>query len=104
MAPTEAIDARMSCRAYTDEPLGEATLNKLQDYVDGLCKDSGLRFVLVGPANGGAELKLSSRMFASDLGTYLALIGPDDNDTRERFGYFGEKFVLFATTLGLGTC
>ncbi|MBO7673579.1 MAG: hypothetical protein J6S63_01060 [Atopobiaceae bacterium] len=104
MTNTEAIDTRISCRAYTDEPLDEGTLDKLRTYVDELVAESGLRFVLVGPSDGGATLKLSGRMFSGNVSTYLALIGPDDNDTRERFGYYGEKFVLYATTLGLGTC
>ena len=104
MTNMEAIDARFSCRAFVDEPLGEATLGKLQACVDELRKESGLRFVLVGPSNGGGRLKLSGRMFTGAVSTYLALIGPDNNETRERFGYYGEKFVLYATTLGLGTC
>ena len=33
MTLTEAIDTRISCRAYTDEPLSETLLNKLRDYV-----------------------------------------------------------------------
>jgi hypothetical protein len=104
MTNTEAIDARISCRAYRNEPLSEDALSKLRTCVDGLREESGLRFVLVGPTDGGPTLKLSGRMFTGNVSTYLALIGPDDNDTRERFGYFGEKFVLYATTLGLGTC
>lgn len=104
MTPYEAIDKRISCRAYEDRPLDEATLGELQSCVDRLCEESSLRFVLVGPAAGGASLKLAKRMFTGAVSTYLALIGADDDDTRERFGYFGEKFVLYATTLGLGTC
>ena len=42
MTLAEAIDTRISCRAYTDEPLSEALLNTLQDYVDALCEESGL--------------------------------------------------------------
>lgn len=104
MTNMEAIDARFSCRAYVDEPLNATTLCKLRGRVDELCQESGLRFVLVGPSDGGAELKLSDRMFTGGVSTYLALIGPNNDDVRERFGYFGEKFVLFATMLGLGTC
>jgi len=104
MTNTEAIDARISCRAYKDEPLSEDTIGKLRAFVDDLVEESGLRFVLVSPAEGGATLKLGGRMFTGDVSTYLALIGPDDDATRERFGYFGEEFVLYATSLGLGTC
>ena len=104
MTSHEAIDVRISCRAYTNEPLDQHTLDELRGFVSELCEESGLRFVLVGPDEGGSGLKLSGRMFKGNVSSYLALIGPDENDTRERFGYFGEKFVLHATCLGLGTC
>ena len=104
MTSHEAIDVRISCRAYTNEPLDQHTLDELRGFVSEMCEESGLRFVLVGPDEGGSGLKLSGRMFTGNVSSYLALIGPDENDTRERFGYFGEKFVLHATCLGLGTC
>jgi len=58
----------------------------------------------VGPDDGGSELRLAARMFSGNVSSYVALIGPDDNASRERFGYVGEKLVLHATALGLGTC
>lgn len=104
MTPYEAIDARISCRAYTAEPLDQATLAELAELTARLSEESGLRLVLVGPDDGGPELRLAARMFSGNVSSYVALIGPDDNASRERFGYVGEKLVLHATTLGLGTC
>lgn len=104
MTPYEAIDARFSCRAYTAEPLDQATLAELAELTARLSEESGLRLVLVGPDDGGPELRLAARMFSGNVSSYVALIGPDDNASRERFGYVGEKLVLHATTLGLGTC
>lgn len=104
MTPYEAIDARFSCRCYADRPLETATLDELNALAENLSQEGDLRFVLVGPKDGGADLKLAPRMFSGTISTYLALIGPDDNDCRERFGYFGEKFVLHATGMRLGTC
>ena len=100
----EAIDARISCRAYTDKPLEQPVLDDLAALVKELGQESGLRVVLVGPSEGGAKLKLNGRMFKGSVSTYVALIGPDNNDCRERFGYFAEKLVLHATACGLGTC
>ena len=100
----QAIDQRFSCRAYATEPLDGATLDELRAVAARLSQESGLRFALVGPSEGGSDLKLAARMFAGSVSTYAALIGPDDNATRERFGYFGEQLVLHATALGLGTC
>lgn len=104
MTPYEAIDARISCRAYTAEPLDQATLAELAELTARLSEESGLRLVLVGPDDGGPELRLAARMFSGNVSSYVTLIGPDDNASRERFGYVGEKLVLHATTLGLGTC
>ena len=104
MSLYDAIDARFSCRAYADQPLGQDTIDQLRSFADELGKEGDLRFVVVGPAEGGASLKLNGRMFSGSVSTYVALIGPDDNETRERFGYFGEKLVLRATEFGLGTC
>lgn len=104
MTPYEAIDARISCRAYTAEPLDQATLAELAELTARLSEESGLRLVLVGPDDGGPELRLAARMFSGNVSSYVALIGPDDNASRERFGYVGEKLVLHATTLGLGSC
>lgn len=104
MTPMEAIEARISCRAYTDEPLDQGSLDELRAYTAELTRGTDLRFVIVGPAEGGARLKLVKRMFAGKVSTYAALIGPDNNITRERVGYLGEKLVLKATQMGLGSC
>lgn len=104
MALYDAIDERFSCRSYTDQPLDRATLEELGSYATMLGEEGDLRFVMVGPEDGGPQLELSRRMFTGTVSSYVALIGPDDNVTRERFGYYGEKLVLHATELGLGTC
>lgn len=104
MSLYDAIGARFSCRSYTGQPLDQATLDELATYAARLGEEGGLRFVMVGPEDGGAQLELSRRMFTGTMSSYAALIGPDDDATRERFGYFGEKLVLHATELGLGTC
>ena len=104
MTPMEAIEARISCRAYTDEPLSQDALDGLSAYAQELTSGTDLRFVIVGPSEGGAQLKLVKRMFTGKVSTYAALIGPDDNLTREKVGYLGEKLVLKATQMGLGSC
>ena len=104
MTPYEAIDARFSCRAYSDQPLDEQTIKELEAYAAEMSAQGDLRFVVVGPSAGGGALKLNKRMFSGTISTYVALIGPENNAVRERFGYFGEKLILHATALGLGTC
>lgn len=35
---------------------------------------------------------------------YIALIGKNSTDLQEKIGYYGERVVLYAQTLGLNTC
>lgn len=104
MTLIEAIEKRISCRAYTDQPLEQYIVDELSALSESLSQEGGIRVVLVGPSEGGADLKLNRRMFSGTISTYAALIGPDDDLTREKVGYFGEKLVLRATQLGLGSC
>ena len=104
MTLTEAIEKRISCRAYTDMQLDPSVFEELSELSETLSREGEIRIVLVGPADGGADLKLNGRMFSGTISTYAALIGPDDDLTRGKAGFFGEKLVLHATQLGLGTC
>lgn len=104
MTLMEAIETRISCRSYTDQPLDQETVDELTSLAADLSQEGGIRIVIVGPNNGGANLKLNGRMFNGTISTYAAIIGPDDHFTREKVGFFGEKLVLHATQLGLGTC
>lgn len=104
MSLYDAIETRISCRSYLDQPLDQATLDEIGACAASLSKEGDLRFVVVGPNDGGRELKLSGRMFTGGVSSYIALIGPDDDEVRERYGFFGEKLVLLATEMGLGTC
>ena len=100
----QAIDQRISCRAYREQPLTEDALDQLRACVDMANAEGGLRMVLVGPHEGGANLKLAAAMFSGQPSTYLALVAANDEASRDRLGYYGERVVLLATQLGLGTC
>jgi hypothetical protein len=104
-----AIDTRISCRSFADTPVEQETLDALQDSIDKANEESGLEFQLVGPrADGAAQdhpvLELSRRMFTNSPAHYIACVGPDTNLAREQIGYYGERIILTATMLGLGTC
>lgn len=98
----KSVENRISCRSYTNELVRPDDLQKLTDFIDGLRKESRLNIQLTHSAD--AELKLAGAMFSGTVHTYAALIGKDDALTAEKLGYFGEKLVLYATSLGLGTC
>lgn len=101
----EAIDARISCRSYQDRPMDDALFARLKDYIAELNSESGLNFQLYGPREGGQPaIEMNDKMFAGPVYCYAALVAPDDAVSGEKVGYYGEKLVLFATQLGLGTC
>lgn len=102
---TEAIDARFSCRAFADKPVEQGKFDQLQEYIDAINAEAGLSFQLYGPREGSTvAIDMNEGMFAGTVPCYAALVAPDDVVMGEKVGYYGEKFVLFATQLGLNTC
>lgn len=101
----EAIERRVSCRAYQDRRLDEGTLEKLSAYVEELDRASGLHIQLITAEEPGTQaVKLASMMFSGPVYTCAVLPGGDDPLSAEKVGYYGHSLVLYATRLGLGTC
>lgn len=108
-AITETITRRFSCRSYQELPLSNELCITLKNY---------LPSVSAGPFGGKANFQLVAAT-ANDnsgllaLGTYgfisgatAYIIGSIKNEGHnlEDFGYLMEKVILYATSLGLGTC
>lgn len=103
MTIREAIDVRHSVRAYTKRPIDGEIQKALEDEI-ALCNEkSGLsiRLVLNDPDTIKGLLTYGAFENADN---YIALIGPDTDDLYRLCGYFGERLVLLAETLGLSTC
>ena len=102
MTILEAIKARHAVRAYTDRPIEEEKVAALKDEIEKINNESGLRFMLF--TNEPEAFKAGQPHYGSFSGcrNYFALIGKKDDD--EKIGYYGERLVLFAQTLGLNTC
>lgn len=101
----EAIQQRTSRRTYLETPITKESIAKLNEMIDeanGQAK-LGLKLILEETAAFGKFTK-SYGMFKG-VRNYILLIGKkNDTDAREKLGYYGEKIVLLATQLGLGTC
>ncbi len=103
MTEWEAAQKRISCRAYRDAPLPEATVRLLEEKARALSEDSGIRICICADPEKPA-VKLSAAMFSGKVYCCAALIGGSDPLSAERIGYYGQALVLHATRLGLGTC
>lgn len=104
MTDLQAIRARSSRRSYLG-PLSPPELQTLTDLACTLCAQSGITFRLEANAPrlfGGFS---ASYGLFKGVHSFLVIYGPAEDDfLHEKAGYFGERFVLEATKMELGTC
>ena len=79
----------------------EAGLERLQEEIAACNKESGLDIQLVLDEPKAFDPKYGH---FEGVENYIALIGRKGEDLDEKCGYYGEKIVLFAQSLGLNTC
>ncbi len=98
----EVMRSRHSVRKYLDRPIEEEKAGALREEIGRITAESGLDFRLV---LNEPEVYRANRphygMF-SGCRNYFVLYGPKGAD--EKVGYYGERLVLFAQSLGLNTC
>ena len=104
MTIQEAIRERHSVRQYFDRPLEEQTAKLLEDAIEDINRESGLHIQLVKDEPKAFQTFLAHYGIFRGVSNYFALVGPDVDELDERCGYYGEKLVLLAQTLGLNTC
>ena len=103
----EVIKERLSIRSYKYIPIEENLKTNIMDYLENL----------EGPFNAKVRYKLIDIKTSEDnnikLGTYgmikgatffIAAATKQGEMSLEELGYELEKFILYATSLGLGTC
>ncbi len=101
---SEAIKERHSVRAYTDKKIEGEVLFALENKIAEINGESGLNVQLVlneEKAFGGRMARYGK---FSGVKNYIAMVGKKGADLSEKVGYYGQKLVLFAQTLGLNTC
>lgn len=105
MTLLEAIDQRRSSRVYLPEEITAEKVETLLTVMEECNAESGLHIQLVlnnGDAFNG--FRKSYGLF-SGVRNYIAVVGRTDMPhLLEKAGYYGERVVLEATRLGLGTC
>lgn len=104
MTEREAIKARHSVRAYTKRPIDGEVLETIEQEIRSINERSGLRITLCRNEPKAMTGLLAHYGAFENAENYFALIGPDTDDLFVRCGYWGERLVLLAETLGLNTC
>lgn len=100
----EALSARHSVRQYEERSIEEETLNKLEVFIREINLDSGLHIQLVKNEPKAFSGTLAHYGNFSGVNNYIAVVGKKSEKLEEDAGYYGQKIVLYAQTLGLNTC
>lgn len=102
MDALQAIRDRHSVRSYLDKPIEKDLREKLQAVIDECNKESGLHIQLVTDEPKAFDSFMAHYGKFSGVKNYIALVGKKSCD--EQIGYYGEKIVIAAQTLGLNSC
>ena len=100
----EAIKARHSVRKYADKPIETSKVATLREDIEKLNAESGLNVQLVLDEPKCFSAGVWKYGLFSGVKNYFVMAGPKDKEAEERIGYYGERLVLLAQTLGLNTC
>ena len=104
MTIQEAISARHSVRQYLDRPVEMAKAAALRAEIGKLNAESGLNIQLVLDEPKCFSTGMWKYGQFSGVKNYFVMAGPKGQEAEEKVGYYGEKMVLLAQTLGLNTC
>ncbi len=103
MTLQEAILARYSVRSYSEQHIDASAVRDLQKSIKEINASEGLHFQLVLEEPHAFTGLLSYGKFKG-VRNYIVCAGRKGADVAEKIGYYGERLVLEAQTLGLGTC
>ncbi len=100
----EIIKERHSVRMYSEKKIEGEILEKLQNKIEVLNKESGLNMQLILDEPKAFDSFMAHYGKFNGVKNYIAIIGNNDSSLAEKAGYYGEQLVLFAQALGLNTC
>ena len=104
MTLQEAIKARHSVRKYSDKPIETEKVATLRADIDKINAESGLNIQLVLDEPKAFSTGMWKYGQFSGVKNYFVMAGPKGKEAEEKIGYYGERLVLLAQTLGLNTC
>ncbi len=100
----EAMRERHSVRRYINKPIEPETAAALEKFIEECNAESGLHIQLVKNEPKAFDGAMAHYGNFSGVTNYIAVIGRKGAGFEEKCGYYGEKIVLYAQTLGLNTC
>lgn len=105
---TELIKQRLSVRTYSEKPITAELKRNLNNYLQDSEAPFGgqVRFSLIerNADDLGANNKLGTYGVIKGASAFLVAIAEKSYKDLEDLGYAFEKIILYATSLGLGTC
>jgi len=104
MTEIEAIKARHSVRNYLDKVIEQDKIYRLNELIAKCNEEGNLHLQLCVDAGNTYNRLINKAMGLGSAPSVIACVGPDDDTVEERVGYYGQKIVLFAQSLGLNTC
>lgn len=106
MTLLEAISVRHSVRSYIDRPIAADVAQALQHEIESINSETGLhiRLILDEPRAFSSKEVFSTYGKFSGCSNYLVMAGKPSSTFDETVGYYGERLVLLAQTLGLNSC
>ena len=102
MTLQEAVVARHSVRQYHEKPIEAEIIKRLNEEIALCNQEEGLHIQLVTDEPKAFAGGMAKYGKFSGVSNYLAMVGPKGAD--EAIGYYGERLVLLAQTLGLNSC
>lgn len=100
----EVMKARHSVRQYTDQAIPEDIRKQLMDETEKLNQESGLHMQLFFDEPDCFTSMMARYGKFTGVKNYLSIVGKKGADLEEKAGYYGEKFLLLAQSLGINSC
>lgn len=100
----EVLKRRHSVRQYRPVPIEEEKIRILKEEIEICNREGNLNFQLVTDEPRAFDSKAAHYGKFEGVSNYFALVGVKCKDLYEKCGYYGERLVLLAQSIGLHTC
>lgn len=104
MEVLELMKARHSVRQYLDKSIEEEKRLALEKEAEAINRESGLSVQILFNEKKCFDSLMAHYGKFSGVSNYISLVGEKGEGLEELCGYYGERLVLLAQSLGLNTC